>query len=80
MFVGQLIVLKHFDQQVETFTKVIFEIFVISVGKCSFGKKEGFIKKRNKCKRSSFIFRYHECSPELHENTVRVFLQYFPRP
>lgn len=40
MFVGQLIVLKHFDQQVETFTKVLFEIFVISVGKCSFGKKE----------------------------------------
>lgn len=40
MFVEQLIVLKHFDQQVETFAKVLFEIFVISVGKCSFGKKK----------------------------------------
>lgn len=40
MFVGQLIVLKHFDQQVETFTKFLFEIRVISVGKYSFGKKK----------------------------------------
>ena len=71
MFVGQLIVLKHFDQQVETFTKVLFEIFVISVGKCSFGKKKDLKRNEinvNVLRLSSVI--------NVHRNYTRIRLEF----